>query len=115
MAVVNSRALVGKLNAVCEKTFKTAVELCTNRTNRSVEIEHWLFRLQEVLDADLTRIFRQYDVDSGRVQKELIAALDALPRGASRRDAQLSPELFDLIREAWVMASLEYGAGRIRS
>jgi type VI secretion system protein VasG len=115
MVQINSRSLLGKLNPVCEKTFRTAVELCVNRTNRSVEIEHWLFRLLELPDTDLVRIFRQYDVNLSRVQKELTAALDALPRGSSRRDAQLSPELFDLIREAWGLASLEYGAGRIRS
>jgi type VI secretion system protein VasG len=115
MAQVSSRSLLEKLNPLCEQTFRSAVELCVGRTNRSVEVEHWLFRLLEPADSDLVRIFRQYDVNLGRVQKELTAALDALPRGSSRRDAQLSPELFDVMREAWVLASLEYRAGSIRS
>jgi type VI secretion system protein VasG len=114
VAQVNVRSLVGKLNATCRRALEGAAGLCLSRTNYNVEVEHWLLKLLEVADSDLTRIFKHYDVESARVQRELTKSLDGLRTGNARAP-ELSMEVLDVMREAWTLASLEHNASRIRS
>ena len=64
---VNLKSLVGKLNATCRNALESAAGFCLSRTNYNVEIEHWLIKLMEVADSDLTAIFRHYEVDPSRL------------------------------------------------
>jgi type VI secretion system protein VasG len=114
MPVTNLKALVGKLNSACRRALEGAAGLCMSRTNYNVEIEHWLLKLVEPTDGDLPRVFKHYDVDAGRVARDLTRALDKLKTGSSR-GAELSPDVVDLMREAWTLSSLEYGASKVRS
>jgi type VI secretion system protein VasG len=114
MAVTNLKALVGKLNPTCQRGLEGAAGLCLSRSNYNVEIEHWLVKLLEPANTDLTRILRHYDIDVSRLNRELTRTLDQLKTGNARAP-ELSIEILDLMREAWNLASLEYGAGRIRS
>jgi type VI secretion system protein VasG len=114
MATVNPRSLVNKLNATCRRALEGAAGLCLSRTNRHVEVEHWLLKLLEPADTDLPRIFRHYDVDPARVNRELTRALDHLKTGNDRPPV-FSPEIIEWTREAWTLTSLEYGSSRIRS
>src|SRR5215467_3771927 len=98
MATENLRALVNKLNAASRRALEAAAGLCLSRTNRHVEIEHWLIKLLEAADSDLPRIFRQYDVDSARVNRELTRALDRLKTGSDRQPT-IAPEVIDWMRE----------------
>jgi type VI secretion system protein VasG len=114
MPVSNLKALVGKLNAACRRALEAAAGVCVSRTNYNVEVEHWLLKLVEPTDGDLPRVFKHYGIDAGRVTRELTRALDQLKTGSSR-GAELSPDIVDLMREAWTLSSLEYGANKIRS
>src|SRR5258708_4604280 len=80
-----------------------------------VEIAPWLLKLLEPVDGDLARILKQYDVNSARVNRELTAALEKLKRGSGRPTPEMSPEVIDLMREAWMLGSLNYQSYRIRS
>ncbi|HWG47024.1 MAG TPA: type VI secretion system ATPase TssH [Gemmataceae bacterium] len=106
--------MTNRLNETCRRGLEGAAGLCLSRTNYNVEIEHWLLKLLEPTDTDLARILRHYDVDAGRVSRELTRALDQLRTG-NARSPELSLELLDLMREGWVVASLEYNAARVRS
>src|SRR5438552_17175564 len=114
MAAVNLKALVNKLNPTCRRGLEGAAGLCLSRTNYNVEVEHWLLKLLEGANTDLTRILRHYSVDSAKVNRELTKALDRLRTGNARAP-ELSAEIPDLMREAWVLASLDYASPRIRS
>jgi type VI secretion system protein VasG len=114
MAAVNLKALVNKLNATCRRGLEGAAGLCLSRTNYNVEVEHWLLKLLELPDADLTRILRHYGVETAKVNRELTRALDKLRTGNARAP-ELSADIPDLVREAWVLASLEFAAPRVRS
>lgn len=114
MASVSPKSLVGKLNAVCRRALEGAAGLCLSRTNYNVEIEHWLIKLLEPANTDLTKILKHYDIDSARVGRELTKALDQLRTGNARAP-ELSLEILDLMREAWVLASLDYSSYRLRS
>jgi type VI secretion system protein VasG len=59
-------------------------------------------------------ILRRQGIDAGRVAGELTRALDRLRTGNARAPS-LSPDIVTWLREAWLIASLEGGAGRIRS
>lgn len=114
MSAVDLKSLVGKLNSSCRRSLEGAAGLCLSRTNYNVEIEHWLLKLIEPTDGDIARIFKHYDIDTTRVTRELTRSLDGLKTGNARAP-ELSLELVDLMREAWVLASLKLNAFQIRS
>jgi type VI secretion system protein VasG len=114
VAVVNLKSLVGKLNSTCRRALEGAAGMCMSRTNYNVEIEHWLLKLLETGNLDLNRVFKHYNVDISKVNRDLTKTLDGLKRGNSRAP-ELSLEITDLMREAWTLTSLDFGAGRVRS
>jgi type VI secretion system protein VasG len=114
MANLNLKSLVNKLNPLCRKALEAAAGLCLSRTNYNVEIEHWLIKLLEPADGDLARLLKHYDVDTTKVVRELTHSLDGLRTGNARAP-ELSLELLNLMREAWVLAGLEFNAARVRS
>jgi type VI secretion system protein VasG len=114
MAAINLKTLVNKLNPICKRSLEGAAGLCLSRTNYNVEIEHWLLKLLEPADTDLTKILRQYDVDASRVNRELTQTLDRVRTGNARAP-ELSPDILDTMREAWTLASLKFNSHAIRS
>jgi type VI secretion system protein VasG len=114
MVPINMKLLVGKLNEVCRRALEAASGICLSRSHYNVEVEHWLLKLLETPNTDLSPVLRQYDVDAGRVLRDLGRSLDRLKTGNARAPA-LSPSLVELAREAWTLASVDFGASRIRS
>ncbi|MHB0955514.1 MAG: type VI secretion system ATPase TssH [Pirellulaceae bacterium] len=111
---VNLKSLIGKLNNTSRRALEGAVGLCLARTNYNVEVEHWLLKTLEVDDTDFSRILRYYEIDSARLERELTAAVDRFKTGNSRPPA-LSPTIVELVREAWVLASVEFDEPAVRS
>src|SRR5437588_81223 len=111
---VNLKSLIARLNATCRGALEGAAGLCLSRTNYDVEPEHFLLKLIESPDTDLAAIFRRYEINQSRVTKDLTAALDKLKTGNARTPG-LSPRLPQLIQEAWLLASVDYGAAQVRS
>ena len=111
---VNLKALIGRLNDPCRSALEGAAGLCLSRTNYDVEIEHLLLKLMEAVDSDLARILRQYEIDPSRLSKDITRALDRLKTGNSRTPA-LSPRIPQLVEDAWLLASVDFGASKIRS
>ena len=109
------RSLTGKLNPLCRTALVNALGLCVSQTNYEVEVEHWLLKLLEPTDGDLPRILRQYDIGLARVHRELTAAVEKLKRGSGRPTPEFSPEVVEIMREAWMLGSLNYQSQRIRS
>ena len=111
---INLKSLIGKLNDTTRRALEGAAGLCLSRTNYNVEVEHWLMKLLEASDTDLSKLLRYYEVDPSRLNRELTKAVDRLKTGNSRPPA-LSPMIVDLVKHAWVLASIEYGVPAIRS
>ncbi len=114
MATVNLRSLVAHLNDTTRAALEGAAGLCLSQTHYNVEIEHWLLKLLEVPQSDLPLILTHFEIDPARVQRDLVAAMERLKTGNSRAPA-LSPDIVELAREAWLLASLEFEAGAARS
>ena len=111
---VNLKSLIGKLNDTTRRALEGAAGLCLSRTNYNVEVEHWLLKLLEVDDTDIGRILRYYEIDRSRLERDLTRAVDAFKTGNSRSPA-LSLTIMDLVRSAWVVASIEFGEPAVRS
>jgi type VI secretion system protein VasG len=111
---VNLKSLIGRLNETSRSALEGAAGLCLSRTNYDVEPEHLLLKLIEAPDTDISRILRHYEINQSRVTKDLAQALDRLKTGNARTPA-LSPRLPQWIEEAWLLASVDYNAARVRS
>src|SRR5690348_16729912 len=111
---VSLQSLIGKLNEQCRCALEAAAGLCLTRTNYEVDIEHMLLKLLDLADTDLAAILRRCEIDASRLIRDLTRALDRLKTGNARTPA-LSPHIARLIQDAWLIASVDYGASRIRS
>jgi len=111
---VNLKSLVSQLNDTCRGALESAANLCLARTNYEVDVEHLLLRLMDVSNSDLSHIWRHYAVDTSRLEKDLIRALDLMKRGNGRTPA-LSPRIVKLLTEAYTIGALDYKASQIRS
>jgi type VI secretion system protein VasG len=111
---VNLKSLIGRLDDTCRGALEGAAGLCLSRTNYDVEPEHLLLKLIEAPDADVSRILRHYEVSQSHLTKDLTQALEKLKTGNARTPA-LSPRLPQWVEEAWLLASIEYGAAKVRS
>ena len=114
MSSIDLKSVVGKLNPICRRALEAAAGLCLSRTNYNVEIEHWLLKLLEAADSDIVRVLRHYEVDPARVSRELTRSLDELKTGNARAP-ELSLEIVDWMREAWLLGSLKCGSTQISS
>ncbi|MHB8971797.1 MAG: type VI secretion system ATPase TssH [Pirellulaceae bacterium] len=111
---VNLKSLIGMLNDTSRRALEGAAGLCLSRTNYNVEVEHWLLKTLEADDTDFSRILRYYEIDTARLERDLTRAIDGFKTGNSRPPA-LSPTIVELVREAWVLASVEFGEPAVRS
>src|SRR5690348_9455611 len=84
MMSVESGVLIKTLNKTCLNALQSAAGLCLSRTNPSVEVEHWLFKLSEQPDNDLSRIFHHFGVDTARLLRDLTQAIDGFRTGNQR-------------------------------
>lgn len=114
MPSVNPRSLFDKLNPTCLRALQAAAGLCMSKTNFHVEVEHWLLKLFETPNTDLAVLCRQYNLDPNKVKSELNTAIGRFKTG-NGRTPDMSTEMFDLCREAWLYGSLELGAPVMRS
>jgi type VI secretion system protein VasG len=111
---VNLKSLINRLNDTGRNALEAAAGLCLSRTNYDVDIEHFLLKLVEAQDTDLARILRHYEINTSRLTKDITRALDRLKTGNARTPA-LSPRLPALVQEAWMLASIDYNAPKVRS
>ena len=114
MSQLSLRSLVGKLDDVCRATLESAAGLALSRTNYNVEVEHWLLKLIDRQTSDLSVILSHFEADPGRLSQDINRAIDRFKTGNGRAPA-LAPGIVALVREAWLIASLEHDAPRIRS
>jgi type VI secretion system protein VasG len=77
-------------------------------------VEHLLAKVLEDPQSDLPLIFRQFELDSGRVQKALDQTLEELKTGNAGKPV-FSPLLLELFQEAWLIASVDFEEDHLRS
>ncbi len=108
------QSVIEKLNPVCRKGLEFAAEFCVSHGNYNVELEHFLLKLLDAADTDIQRLFRYYEIRTGDVQRELTRIIERFKRGNSRTPS-LSPQIIELLEQAWLLSSLHFDSGEIRS
>ena len=111
---LNLKYLIAKLNDTSRRSLENAAGLCSSRSNYNVEIEHWLLKMLETPDTDIPRLLKHFEVDQARLERSLVAAIERFKTGNSRVPS-LSPKVMDLVREGWLLASVEYSATSVRT
>jgi type VI secretion system protein VasG len=114
MAEISRVALFGKLNSLCYRAIESSTVFCKLRGNPYVEMIHWVHQILQLQDSDLHRIIRHYELDGAVLARDLTAALDRLPRGATSI-TDLSSQLEETVERAWVFGTLMFGESAVRS
>ena len=109
----NSTALLRRLNPYCARALESAASLCQTRAHAQIRPEHWLMKLLEQGEGDLTVLARRYEWDLDGIWQALLGWLDQLPHSPRGRP-QLADPLNALLKQAWMVASLQ-GEEQIRS
>ncbi|KYM72060.1 type VI secretion system ATPase TssH [Pantoea agglomerans] len=109
----NPAILLRRLNPYCARAMEGAASLCQTRAHAEILPEHWLLKLLEQGEGDLTVLARRYEWDMDQLWQDLLAWLDKQPRSVRQRP-QLSDAIQTLMQEAWLIASLN-GEEQIRS
>jgi len=107
MITIDLKSLVGKLNESCRTALEGAAGICMTRTHYNVEVEHWLLKLLEIPDSDITALLEKFEISPGKLVADLNKELDRIKSGNTRPPA-LSPTIVDLAKSAWMLASIEY-------
>jgi type VI secretion system protein VasG len=113
MVDISRAALFGKLDELGYRALESATVFCKMRGNPYVELPHWLHQILQQPDSDLHRITRHFELDTGRVARDLLEALDRLPRGATSV-SDLSAHIEEAVERGWLYASLKYAQPRVR-
>ena len=111
---VNLRSLIGKLTPGTRAATEAAAGLCLARTHYNVEIEHYLIKLLDTTDGDFAAIAKHAEIDKSRLAADLTRAIDRFKTGNGRTPG-FSPDLLEVLKQAWVIATIEFGASQIRT
>ncbi len=111
---IELKPLIGRLNDVCRRALEAAAGVTALRTHYNVEIEHLLIGLLDRSDTDFAAILRKWEIEPARLLADLNRSLDRMKTGNARAPA-LSPDIVEMVKQAWLLASVEQGASRVRS
>ncbi|WP_281076685.1 type VI secretion system ATPase TssH [Klebsiella quasivariicola] len=109
----NPVILLRRLNPDSARAMEGAASLCQTRADAEILPEHWLLKLLEQGEGDLTVLARRYTWDMDAIWQDLLTFMDKLPRSVRSRP-QLSDAIQTLMQEAWLRAALA-GEEQIRS
>jgi len=113
MSEISRAVLFGKLDTLLFTSLESATAFCKLRGNPYVELVHWLHQLMQQQDGDLQQLIRYFSLDEAALTRDIVAALDRLPRGASAV-SDLSEHIDSAVERAWVYGSLKFGVQKIR-
>jgi type VI secretion system protein VasG len=111
---IELKPLIGRLNDTCRRALESAAGATALRTHYNVEVEHLLVALLERTDTDLAAILRRWEIDAARLIADLTRSLDRMKTGNARAPS-LSPDIVEIVKQGWLLASIEQGASRVRS
>jgi type VI secretion system protein VasG len=114
MIAINLKSLVEKMTGTLRDALEGAAGLCIGRSQYNVEIEHWLLKLIEQTDSDIYNLLEKHQVDVSKLAKELTRSVEKFRNGSSRPPA-LSPAIVEAAKNAWMLASVDFGQGQVSS
>ncbi len=114
MIRIDYKALVSRLNEHSKTAFSNAAGLCVSYTHYDIDVEHLFYKLIDGRTGDICEIFKLHGVEIGRVEKIITGIFENMKSGNGNMPG-LSQALPKLLKDAWMIASIEYGSSKIRS
>ncbi len=114
MIQVELKPLFARLNPYSTKALENAAGLTLARNHYEISLEHFLRLLLEDPNADFTRILNRFEIDPLRLAAQLDDSLAQLKNGNPGRPV-FAGLLTEWVQDAWLVASLVLGCGRVRS
>jgi type VI secretion system protein VasG len=114
MTEINRMALFGKLDPLAYRAIENGAAFCKLRGNPYVELAHWMHQILLAADSDLRRLVRHFELDEAALERDLSAALDRLPRGATAV-SDISAQVDEAVERGWVFGSLMFNAAKVRT
>ncbi|MBU3070335.1 type VI secretion system ATPase TssH [Aestuariicella sp. G3-2] len=108
MIHVNLKSLVDKMTPVMRDSLEGAAGICLAHTHYNVELEHWLLKILDSGNTDFLTLLDKHEVNAAELAKQLAHAIAKFKSGSSR-PAALSPTIVDAAKNAWLIASVDYG------
>ncbi|MCL9783156.1 type VI secretion system ATPase TssH [Vibrio sp. S4M6] len=114
MTQVTLTNLVGKLSPELKQALESSAGAAMNQGVAAIEVEHWLLQLISQNDEKLVALFDSQKISQDTVVNELTTKIAQLTKG-NEGQPTLSHALTELIKDAWMIASVNYGHGQIVS
>ncbi|MGF1755128.1 type VI secretion system ATPase TssH [Vibrio makurazakiensis] len=114
MTQVTLTNLVGKLSPDLKQALEVSAGAAMNQGVGAIETEHWILQLISQKDAKLMSLFDSQKITVDTVVNELSRKIAQLQKG-SEGQPTLSHGLTELVKDAWMIASVNYGHGEIVS
>lgn len=114
MTQVTLTNLVGKLSTELKQALEVSAGAAMNQGVPAIEVEHWLLQLITQNDAQLQQLMNSQNLPQEQLIAELTDKITRLPKG-SEGQPTLSHELTELIKDAWMLASVNYGHAQVIS
>ena len=114
MTQVTLTNLVGKLSPDLKLALEASAGAAMNQGVAAIEVEHWLLQLISQNDDKLNALFDSQKLSQDIVVNELTTKIARLAKG-NEGQPTLSHALTELTKDAWMIASVNYGHGEIVS
>jgi len=110
MPQIDLNRLISTLEPNLRVGLETAASIAVRHQHSVVDVAHWLRALLDI--ADVFPIFEEVGVNQQTLRSELDAAIGDIAREEGRALA-LSQNLLNSAREAWLVASLQFGRNKV--
>lgn len=114
MLKVDVKALVKKLNPYCTNALEGAIGQCLQAEHSEVTLLDWLDKLIQHPESDFVLLLAGVGVDTSVFKQALQKELGQLPKGHAGKPA-FSQSIFELLQDAWLIHSIHFGLGLLRS
>lgn len=112
--LVEPKSIVRRLNPTCTAMLEAAVSHAASGRYYEIIPEHLLVALLEASETDGAALLYYADQDPPRLAQRVKRALERMKTGNQGRPV-FAESLFQWMEDAWVLASLHFGAGELRS
>ena len=114
MTQVTLTNLVGKLSPELKQALEASAGAAMNQGVGAIETEYWILQLISQKDPKLMALCESQKLSLDALVNELSKKISMLPKG-NEGQPTLSHGLTELIKDAWMIASVNYGHGEIVS
>ncbi|WP_028862170.1 type VI secretion system ATPase TssH [Psychromonas aquimarina] len=112
MINVELQSLIKRLASPLKTALEAAAGDCMARTHFTIEQEHWFNQLLNESGCGWNELLQQGNIGRDKIVDQLSRHLSGLSRG-NDSSPSLSPALVELIKDAWLLASVNHSTAEI--